>query len=70
MGTDPYTSALEAVAEAARELVSWNWLHLLKDYGSEAGDVCECTDKLSAAIEVLAAAKREGERKLLEVDHV
>lgn len=41
---------LRAVAAAARELLSWEWGHLLKDYGKECGDVVEAVDKLAAAL--------------------
>jgi hypothetical protein len=48
---------LEEVAAAARDLTSWDWFHLLKDYGTEAGDVVECAHKL---IDVLQAVLSNG----------
>ena len=51
-------STLENVARAARDLLSWEWGHLLKDYGKECGDVLEAVDKLG---EALAAMPDQGE---------
>lgn len=40
----------DAVVAAARDLLSWDWGHLLKDYGKECGDVVEACDALAKAL--------------------